>query len=104
MVRDLLDRAAETHERLTPGLAKLKKILEGHKTNEDLVAENIPGRFLESQTQQLGFLNWAYKAGIRPGKGRLCRWRAVESRMETVKQDRGHAPSYGRRSARIARA
>ena len=37
-------------------------------TNEDLVAENIPGRFLESQTQQLGFLNWAWEAGIRPGK------------------------------------
>ena len=37
-------------------------------TDEDLAAENIPGRFLESQTQQLGFLNWAWEAGIRPGK------------------------------------
>ncbi|MBD3835214.1 peptidylprolyl isomerase [Brevundimonas sp.] len=37
-------------------------------TNEELVAENIPGRFLQSQTQQLGFLNWAWEAGIRPGK------------------------------------
>jgi peptidyl-prolyl cis-trans isomerase D len=37
-------------------------------TNEELLAENIPGRFLESQTQQLGFLNWAWEAGIRPGK------------------------------------
>jgi peptidyl-prolyl cis-trans isomerase D len=37
-------------------------------TNEDLVAENIHTRFLESQTEQLGFLNWAWKAGIRPGK------------------------------------
>ncbi len=37
-------------------------------TNEDLIAENIHVRFLESQTEQLGFLNWAWKAGIRPGK------------------------------------
>jgi peptidyl-prolyl cis-trans isomerase D len=37
-------------------------------TNEDLIAENIHTRFLDSQTEQLGFLNWAWKAGIRPGK------------------------------------
>lgn len=37
-------------------------------TNQDLIAENIHIRFLDSQTQQLGFLNWAWKAGIRPGK------------------------------------
>ncbi|WP_404414543.1 peptidyl-prolyl cis-trans isomerase [Brevundimonas vesicularis] len=37
-------------------------------TNQELVAENIHVRFLTEQTQQLGFLNWAYKAGIRPGK------------------------------------
>ena len=37
-------------------------------TNEELVAENIHTRFLTEQTQQLGFLNWAWKAGIRPGK------------------------------------
>ena len=36
--------------------------------NQELVAENIHVRFLTEQTQQLGFLNWAYKAGIRPGK------------------------------------
>ena len=35
-------------------------------TNQDLVAENIHIRFLDSQTEQLGFLNWAWKAGIRP--------------------------------------
>ncbi len=37
-------------------------------TNADLVAENIHVRFLDSQTEQLGFLNWAWKAGLRPGK------------------------------------
>ena len=37
-------------------------------TNQDLVAENIHIRFLDSQTEQLGFLNWAWKAGIRPGQ------------------------------------
>ena len=37
-------------------------------TIEDMVAENIHTRFLESQTQQLGFLNWAWKAGLRPGQ------------------------------------
>lgn len=37
-------------------------------TNQDLVAENIHIRFLDSQTEQLGFLNWAWKVGIRPGQ------------------------------------
>lgn len=37
-------------------------------TIQDLIAENIHTRFLDSQTQQLGFLDWAWKAGIRPGK------------------------------------
>ena len=37
-------------------------------TNQDLVAENIHTRFLAEQTEQLGFLNWAWKAGIRPGQ------------------------------------
>ena len=37
-------------------------------TNADLVAENIHVRFLDSQTEQLGFLNWAWQAGLRPGK------------------------------------
>ena len=37
-------------------------------TIEDMVKENLHVRYLEQQTQQLGFLNWAYKAGIRPGK------------------------------------
>ncbi|CAN5470662.1 peptidylprolyl isomerase [soil metagenome] len=34
----------------------------------DMVKENLHVRYLEEQTKQLGFLNWAWKAGIRPGK------------------------------------
>jgi len=34
-------------------------------TNEDLVKENVHIRYLEGQTNRLGFLNWAHKAGIR---------------------------------------
>ncbi|CAN5161186.1 peptidylprolyl isomerase [soil metagenome] len=37
-------------------------------TNEDLIKENIHVRYLEEQTRRLGFLDWAFKAGIRPGK------------------------------------
>lgn len=37
-------------------------------TVEDMVAENIHLRYLEQQTQRLGFLDWAWKAGIRPGR------------------------------------
>ncbi|WP_343060445.1 peptidylprolyl isomerase [Brevundimonas variabilis] len=37
-------------------------------TIEDMVAENIHVRFLEEQTQRLGFMDWAWKAGIRPGQ------------------------------------
>ncbi|MFS0720908.1 peptidylprolyl isomerase [Brevundimonas phoenicis] len=35
---------------------------------DDMVKENLHVQYLESQTQRLGFLDWAYKAGIRPGK------------------------------------
>lgn len=42
-------------------------------TNQDLVAENIDARFLASQTEQLGFLNWAWNAGIRPGKALIVK-------------------------------
>lgn len=35
-------------------------------TTEDLIAANVHIQYLESQTQRLGFLAWAYKAGIRP--------------------------------------
>lgn len=35
---------------------------------EDMVKENLLQQYLDSQTQRLGFLDWAWKAGIRPGK------------------------------------
>lgn len=35
---------------------------------DDLINENIHLRYLDNQTQRLGFLAWAWKAGIRPGK------------------------------------
>ncbi|PZO03966.1 MAG: rotamase [Alphaproteobacteria bacterium] len=37
-------------------------------TIEDMVAENIHVRFLEEQTERMGFMEWAWKAGIRPGQ------------------------------------
>ncbi|RZJ18734.1 MAG: rotamase [Brevundimonas sp.] len=37
-------------------------------TFEDMAKENIHLRYLESQTQRLGFLDWAWKVGVRPGK------------------------------------
>jgi peptidyl-prolyl cis-trans isomerase D len=37
-------------------------------TLQDMVAENLHVRYLEEQTRQLGFLSWAHKVGIRPGK------------------------------------
>jgi peptidyl-prolyl cis-trans isomerase D len=37
-------------------------------TFEDLAAENVHIQYLDIQTQRLGFLDWAWKAGIRPGK------------------------------------
>lgn len=35
---------------------------------EDMVKENLHQQYLDTQTQRLGFLAWAWKAGIRPGK------------------------------------
>lgn len=35
---------------------------------QDLVNEGLHLRYLESQTQRFGFLEWAWGAGIRPGK------------------------------------
>ena len=35
---------------------------------EDLIKENIHVRYLEQQTRNMGFLAWAWDAGIRPGK------------------------------------
>lgn len=37
-------------------------------TVEDLVNENIHQRYLEDRTRLLGFLDWAWRAGIRPGQ------------------------------------
>lgn len=37
-------------------------------TFQDMVNEGLHLRYLESQTQRLGFLEWAWKAGVRPGK------------------------------------
>ncbi|MBX9575262.1 MAG: SurA N-terminal domain-containing protein [Caulobacteraceae bacterium] len=37
-------------------------------TIQNLVDENVHVQYLESQTQRLGFLAWAWKAGIRPGQ------------------------------------
>ena len=37
-------------------------------TVEDLVKENVHVRYLEEQTRRMGFLNWAWEAGLRPGK------------------------------------
>lgn len=42
-------------------------------TIQDMVDENIDARFLESQTQQRGFLEWAWKAGIRPGQALIIK-------------------------------
>ena len=35
---------------------------------DDMVKENLHQQYLDSQTQRLGFLSWAWKSGIRPGK------------------------------------
>ena len=37
-------------------------------TNDDLIKENIQVRYLTEQTRRLGFLEWAWQAGVRPGK------------------------------------
>ena len=37
-------------------------------TVEQMVEENIHVQFLDSQTRRLGFLEWAWRAGIRPGQ------------------------------------
>lgn len=37
-------------------------------TVAEMAKENLHVRYLDEQTRQLGFLNWAWEAGIRPGK------------------------------------
>ena len=42
-------------------------------TFEELIGEGGLRQFLEQKSQQLGFVNWAWKAGIRPGKELVLR-------------------------------
>jgi peptidyl-prolyl cis-trans isomerase D len=35
---------------------------------EDMINENLHLRYLDSESKKLGFLNWAWSAGVRPGK------------------------------------
>lgn len=37
-------------------------------TIEEMVEQNVLTRYLETQTRRLGFLEWSWKAGVRPGK------------------------------------
>ncbi len=40
---------------------------------EELIGEGGLRQYLEQKAQQLGFVNWAWKAGIRPGKDLILR-------------------------------
>ena len=42
-------------------------------TFEELIGEGGLRQFLQQKSQQLGFVNWAWKAGIRPGKELVLR-------------------------------
>ena len=42
-------------------------------TFEELIGEGGLRQYLEQKSQQLGFVNWAWKAGIRPGKDLILR-------------------------------
>jgi len=42
-------------------------------TTEDLVTANVHVRYLEAQTQRLGFLEWAERAGIRPDESLIIK-------------------------------
>ena len=42
-------------------------------TFEELIGEGGLRQYLEQKSQQLGFVNWAWKAGIRPGKELILR-------------------------------
>ena len=42
-------------------------------TFEELIGEGGLRQYLEQKSQQLGFVNWAWKAGIRPGKELVLR-------------------------------
>ena len=54
-------------------------------TTEDLVKENIHVRYLEQQTRRLGFLDWAFDTGIRPGKSLIVKQiRAIPAFFNSV--------------------
>lgn len=42
-------------------------------TFEEMIADGGLRQYLEQKAQQLGFVNWAWKAGIRPGKELILR-------------------------------
>ncbi|WP_309629346.1 peptidyl-prolyl cis-trans isomerase [Brevundimonas sp.] len=42
-------------------------------TTQDLVNANVHVRYLEAQTQRLGFLDWAHKVGIRPDESLIIK-------------------------------
>ncbi|QTC92583.1 peptidylprolyl isomerase [Brevundimonas goettingensis] len=54
-------------------------------TTEDLVKENVHVRYLEQRTQELGFLDWAHRVGIRPGKALVIKQiRAIPAFFNSV--------------------
>lgn len=42
-------------------------------STQDMVNENLHVRFLEGRTRELGFLSWAWDAGLRPGKALIVK-------------------------------
>ena len=56
---------------------------------DDMVKENIHTQYLESQTQRMGFLAWAWNAGIRPGKELVLKqMKGTKNNMEFFDQMR----------------
>lgn len=54
-------------------------------TTEDLVKENVHVRYLEQRTQELGFLDWANRVGVRPGKALVIKQiRAIPAFFNSV--------------------
>ncbi len=74
------------------GQAEFRGEMEGFRTRaqqqagqaisfEDLVGEGRLRQYLTQQSQQLGFANWAWNAGIRPGKDLIMRQIRQEQRF-----------------------
>src|SRR5690606_27933661 len=42
-------------------------------STQDMVNENLHVRFIEGRTRELGFLSWAWDAGLRPGKALIVK-------------------------------